>query len=74
MSLQGGKGCEIGDSLKDCTFMEILVDDVIVTRDESVDAIETTSVNPDDKMNYWLTVVVLLKIACLLLSVVIIVK
>lgn len=52
MFLRGGKGCEIGESLKDCTCMESLVDDVIVTRDEFVDAIETTSVNPDDKMNY----------------------
>ena len=52
MFLRGGKGCEIGESLKDCTCMESLVDDVIVTRDEFVEAIETTSVNPDDKMNY----------------------
>ena len=54
--------------------MERFVDDVVVTRDEFLDKIETTSVNPDDKINYWLIAVVLLTIAYLLLLVIIVVR
>ena len=51
--------------------MKSLVDDVVVTCDESED---TPVIIPINAINYWLIVVVLLAMACFLLLVVIVVK
>ena len=49
--------------------MKSLIDDLAVAGDETVNAAETTQINPSNGTNYWLIVVVLLAIACLLLLV-----
>lgn len=49
--------------------MKSLTDDLAVMRDETKDTPEATSINPNDKANYWLRNVVILAIACLLLLV-----
>ena len=49
---------------KECTCMKSLVNDLVFTSDKIVDMPETTSVNPNDKTNYWFIGVVLLAMAC----------
>lgn len=44
--------------------MKSLVNDLVFTSDKIVDMPETTSVNPNDKTNYWFIGVVLLAMAC----------
>ena len=46
----------------------------MIACDETVDLAETTLINPDDKSNNWLIVVVLLAITCFSLLVVIVDK
>ena len=74
MCLQDENGYEIGEYLKDCTHMESLVDDLVVTYDEIVNMPKTTLIKPNRKTNYWFIAVVSLAIAFLLLLVVIVIK
>ena len=68
------KLCETGEYMKNCECIKSLVDDLVVSCDETADTPETISINPSDGINYCLIAVVLLKIVCLLLLVVIVVK
>ena len=54
--------------------MKNLVNDLVTACYKIQDTTETTSINPNKKENYWLIAVAISAIACLLLSVVIIVK
>ena len=54
--------------------MKSLVDDTVVTCHWIVDTLGTTSINPNEKTNYWPIGVVLLKVLCSLLLVLIVVK
>ena len=56
------------------TCMKSLVDDLVVACDKIEDTPESTVINPSNRINYWLIVVVLLPITYLALLVVMIVK
>lgn len=62
------------EDFKDCTKSESVVDDLVITCDETVDIPEATSINFNNEINYWFLSVVILQIACLLLLLVITVK
>ena len=68
--------CEIGEHLKDCKRIKILVvdDDDVVTCDEREHTPESVVINPGNGTNHWLVAIVLLAITCLLLLVAIVVK
>ena len=68
------KDFDIGEYLKDFTCMKSLFDDLAVTCDEIEDTQESVVVNTSKRINYWLIVVVLFAIACLLSLVTIVVK
>ena len=51
------KDCEIGEYLKDFTWMKNLVDDLVVTCDEIVDPPKTTLINSNDRTNCFIAVV-----------------
>ena len=53
--------------------MKSLADDLVVTCDEILDTPDTTSINSNDKTNYWLIASVLLAVTWLLLLLAVIV-
>ena len=53
--------------------MKSLADDLVVTYDEILDTPDTTSINSNDKTNYWLIASVLLAVTWLLLLLAVIV-
>ena len=59
--------------MKDCECMKGLVDDLVVTCDDTVDAPKSASVNPSNEISYWFIAVVLLAFVCLLSLVAIVV-
>ena len=65
------KDCEIGECLENSTYMKSLIDDLLVTCDDTP---ASRLVSPSDGINYWLIAFVLLSIASLLLFVAIVVK
>ena len=54
------KDCEIGEYLKDCEFVESLVDDLVVTCDDVENTPESAVISPINGRNYWLLAVVIL--------------
>ena len=46
--------------------MKVLVDNIVVTRDEIADNPEIISIKSANKTNYWFIYVILLAITCLL--------
>ena len=66
------KGCQIGKYLKDCECMKNLVDDLVVTSDDTAIIPETTLINSSERINYWLIGVV--PISCLISLVVVVFK
>ena len=64
----------MGEYFKDSACMKSLADDLVVTCDEILDTPDTTSINSNDKTNYWLIATVLLAVTWLLLLAVIVVK
>ena len=72
--LANGLDCDMGEYFKDSTCMKSFADDLVVTCDEILDTPDTTSINPNDKTNYWLITTVLLAVTWLLLLAVIVVK
>ena len=54
--------------------MKNLVNDLVVTRNETIDTPEIGPINHSNGVNYWLIDVILLAIACLLLLMATVVK
>ena len=63
----------MGEYFKDRACIKSLADDLVVTCDEILDTPDTTSINSNDKTNYWLIASVLLAVTWLLLLLAVIV-